>query len=167
MTDRIPTPAAPWRYAGQGVIVGADNRAIAYIAVGRQAEADAIAALIVHAPQMLAHIEDVERDDPVGEDESLRDERQGGHPHPHPLGGAGVSPHDWVPSTHGHGETMCSRCRITNREAAVLGETNGPCPVTAAAAPDGCQTPEQCAMLDREDRMACGCHMGSGSPVPS
>lgn len=32
--------------------------------------------------------------------------------------------HTWVPSTYGHGETMCSRCGITNREAAVLGELN-------------------------------------------
>ncbi len=29
--------------------------------------------------------------------------------------------HNWIPSTLGHGETMCSRCFITNREAAVLG----------------------------------------------
>jgi hypothetical protein len=29
--------------------------------------------------------------------------------------------HNWVPSTLGHGETMCSRCFITNCEAAVLG----------------------------------------------
>ena len=29
--------------------------------------------------------------------------------------------HDWVRSTLGHGETMCRRCLITNREAAVLG----------------------------------------------
>jgi hypothetical protein len=29
--------------------------------------------------------------------------------------------HDWVKSTLGHGETMCSRCYITNREAAALG----------------------------------------------
>lgn len=32
--------------------------------------------------------------------------------------------HDWVKSTLGHGETMCSRCKITNREAAVLGVTD-------------------------------------------
>lgn len=32
--------------------------------------------------------------------------------------------HAWVPSTLGHGETMCSRCKITNREAAVLGLLN-------------------------------------------
>lgn len=32
--------------------------------------------------------------------------------------------HDWIKSTLGHGETMCSRCFITNREAAVLGKTN-------------------------------------------
>lgn len=32
--------------------------------------------------------------------------------------------HDWVKSTLGHGETMCSRCSITNREAAALGVTN-------------------------------------------
>jgi hypothetical protein len=32
--------------------------------------------------------------------------------------------HDWVHSTLGHGDTMCSRCKITNREAAALGEMN-------------------------------------------
>ena len=32
--------------------------------------------------------------------------------------------HDWIKSTFGHGETMCSRCFITNREAAILGVTN-------------------------------------------
>jgi hypothetical protein len=30
--------------------------------------------------------------------------------------------HDWTESTLGHGELMCRRCRMTNREAAVLGE---------------------------------------------
>lgn len=28
--------------------------------------------------------------------------------------------HTWVPSTLGHGDTMCSRCFVTNREAAAL-----------------------------------------------
>ncbi len=32
--------------------------------------------------------------------------------------------HDWIKSTLGHGETMCSRCFVTNREAAVLGISN-------------------------------------------
>lgn len=32
--------------------------------------------------------------------------------------------HDWVKSTLGHGETMCRRCKITNREAGVLGRMN-------------------------------------------
>lgn len=32
--------------------------------------------------------------------------------------------HDWVESTLGHGEQMCSRCKITNREAATLGLLN-------------------------------------------
>lgn len=32
--------------------------------------------------------------------------------------------HDWIPSTLGHGETMCRKCLITNREAAVLGLLN-------------------------------------------
>lgn len=32
--------------------------------------------------------------------------------------------HNWIPSTLGHGETMCSRCFVTNREAAALGITN-------------------------------------------
>jgi hypothetical protein len=34
---------------------------------------------------------------------------------------ASALPHDWIPSTLGHGETMCRRCKITNREAAALG----------------------------------------------
>jgi hypothetical protein len=29
--------------------------------------------------------------------------------------------HQWISSTLGHGETMCARCFITNREAAALG----------------------------------------------
>ena len=28
--------------------------------------------------------------------------------------------HNWVPSTLGHGETMCRDCWMTNREAAAL-----------------------------------------------
>lgn len=32
--------------------------------------------------------------------------------------------HNWIKSTLGHGETMCSYCMVTNREAAVLGITN-------------------------------------------
>ena len=33
-----------------------------------------------------------------------------------------MSAHVWTTSTLGHGESMCSRCGVTNREAAVLGE---------------------------------------------
>ncbi len=32
--------------------------------------------------------------------------------------------HDWIPSTLGHGETMCRNCFGTNRELAVLGQLN-------------------------------------------
>lgn len=32
--------------------------------------------------------------------------------------------HHWIKSTLGHGEEMCSRCFITNREAAALGVSN-------------------------------------------
>jgi hypothetical protein len=35
-----------------------------------------------------------------------------------------MSQHDWITSTLGHGETMCRKCFITNREAAVLGLLN-------------------------------------------
>jgi hypothetical protein len=35
-----------------------------------------------------------------------------------------MTQHDWIPSTLGHGETMCARCFVTNREAAALGITN-------------------------------------------
>lgn len=34
------------------------------------------------------------------------------------------APHEWVESKLGHGETMCRRCLMTNREAAVLGALN-------------------------------------------
>ncbi len=34
------------------------------------------------------------------------------------------TPHDWIPSTLGHGDVMCRRCRVTNREAAVIGTLN-------------------------------------------
>lgn len=30
--------------------------------------------------------------------------------------------HDWGPSTLGHGDAMCKRCFITNREAAAIGK---------------------------------------------
>lgn len=41
--------------------------------------------------------------------------------------------HNWIPSTLGHGETMCSRCFVTNREAAVIGmiECEPPAPKPA------------------------------------
>lgn len=45
--------------------------------------------------------------------------------------------HDWIPSTLGHGETMCRRCFVTNLEAAALGIMNAcdvaPPPPTAAS----------------------------------
>ncbi len=34
------------------------------------------------------------------------------------------TPHDWIPSTLGHGEVMCRWCCVTNREAAVIGTLN-------------------------------------------
>lgn len=64
--------------------------------------------------------------------------------------------HDWVKSTLGHGEAMCSRCLITNREAAVLGKLNAcdvprhlpPQRVTAMIKPD--QIPDAVADSMRE-----------------
>lgn len=47
-----------------------------------------------------------------------------------------MSAHDWIPSTLGHGETMCRKCFITNREAAVLGLLNH-CDAPEKGAPDG------------------------------
>lgn len=43
--------------------------------------------------------------------------------------------HSWIDSPLGHGESMCSRCFITNREAAALGEheCNVPQPAPKAA----------------------------------
>jgi hypothetical protein len=42
--------------------------------------------------------------------------------------------HEWILSTLGHGETMCKFCHITNREAAVLRQTDEPCPNAPAQA---------------------------------
>ena len=44
--------------------------------------------------------------------------------------------HDWVASILGHGETMCRRCFVTNREAAALGmvECDAPPPRPAKEA---------------------------------
>lgn len=42
----------------------------------------------------------------------------------HAVGPQAAALHDWTPSTLGHGETMCKRCFITNREAAALGQLN-------------------------------------------
>ena len=44
--------------------------------------------------------------------------------------------HDWIRSMLGHGETMCRRCFVTNREAAVLGMLND------CDAPIPCETVE-------------------------
>lgn len=54
--------------------------------------------------------------------------------------------HDWIPSTLGHGETMCSACFVTNREAAALGITNQ-CdgPAIGAKTPTKNLTPEMIA----------------------
>lgn len=41
--------------------------------------------------------------------------------------------HEWVKSSLGHGETMCRKCKATNREAAALGMTE--CDVPSE--PDG------------------------------
>lgn len=43
--------------------------------------------------------------------------------------------HDWIRSTLGHGETMCSRCFVTNREAAAIGMLE--CDVPAHAPANG------------------------------
>lgn len=49
--------------------------------------------------------------------------------------------HDWIKSTLGHGETMCRKCFITNREAAVLGRSD----ICEAATPPRAQTMEEAA----------------------
>lgn len=41
--------------------------------------------------------------------------------------------HDWIPSALGHGETMCRRCFVTNREAAAIGMTECEAPPPKAA----------------------------------
>lgn len=33
-----------------------------------------------------------------------------------------MAKHDWIPSTLGHGDAMCRFCKITNREAAAIGQ---------------------------------------------
>lgn len=43
-------------------------------------------------------------------------------------------PHNWIPSTLGHGNQMCSRCKMTDLEAAALGELED-CTVAPAEIP--------------------------------
>lgn len=50
-----------------------------------------------------------------------------------------MTAHDWVQSTLGHGDAMCRRCRITNREAAVLGRLTA-CERAEPAAPPAAGT---------------------------
>jgi hypothetical protein len=54
-----------------------------------------------------------------------------------------MAQHDWIPSTLGHGETMCRNCSITNREAAVLGTLN------ECDAPSAKMTPEAVVLLEK------------------
>lgn len=56
--------------------------------------------------------------------------------------------HNWIKSTLGHGETMCSRCHITNREAAALGQLNECSAMTSD--PAGWQTRETMPSDGRE-----------------
>lgn len=35
--------------------------------------------------------------------------------------------HDWIKSTHGHGEVTCRYCLCTNRGAAAIGVLNADC----------------------------------------
>ncbi len=63
---------------------------------------------LAHVPEMLQHLDNLKK----WEREVRRLAQQTENP---------VLQHDWIKSTLGHGETMCSRCFITNREAAVLG----------------------------------------------
>lgn len=70
--------------------------------------------------------------------------------------------HDWVKSTLGHGETMCSRCKVTNREAAAIGmtECDVPPPAPTAANEDDADHLDDCVFDedddDDSDDMSCG-----------
>jgi hypothetical protein len=67
-----------------------------------------------------------------------------------------MTDHKWVKSNLGHGETMCEKCKVTNREAAVLGLLNT-CDVPdadPATSPYGIITDEIDAYTD-EDREQC------------
>lgn len=69
--------------------------------------------------------------------------------------------HDWVPSTLGHGETMCRRCFVTNREAAALGITNvcdAPPPTPKAANVNTEWTQDQ---IDDDIELPLICHVTS------
>jgi len=57
-----------------------------------------------------------------------------------------VGEHDWIKSPLGHGETMCRNCKVTNREAAVLGMDMCDHP---AAKPRKDDTPEAVMLLQK------------------
>jgi hypothetical protein len=51
--------------------------------------------------------------------------------------------HDWVASTLGHGERMCRRCFITNREADALGAFTCDVPLPKVANENGQPEPDE------------------------
>lgn len=55
-----------------------------------------------------------------------------------------MSEHKWIKSQLGHGETMCTICFATNREAAALGLTSCPGPAENDAADEPDEPGEDC-----------------------
>jgi len=76
--------------------------------------------------------------------------------------------HDWIKSTLGHGETMCRRCGMTNREAAVLGyldECDGSTQPETEVIPN--QRPEQVNRKPRSaDKTQPGAATGESQTAP-
>lgn len=71
--------------------------------------------------------------------------------------------HDWIPSTLGHGRSMCRRCFVTDMEAAVLGVMNA-CdvpPKVPASANDNRNDdlPDDDNEYDAEDEFEFDCHL--------
>lgn len=66
--------------------------------------------------------------------------------------------HTWIPSTLGHGETMCSRCFVTNREAAAIGMLVCDAPAPKPANENKPWTQEQidAEMIDDDECSTCG-----------
>ncbi len=65
--------------------------------------------------------------------------------------------HDWIKSTLGHGNTMCSRCFVTDLEAAAIGMVECDVPPSAPKASNDNAVDHENDEEDEEEDREAGC----------